>query len=467
MATTTPNFGWPVPTSTDLVKNGATAIEALGDAIDASLVDLEGGTTGQVLAKASNTDMDFSWVTTDDANAIQNAIVNAKGDIIGASANDVPAITSVGNNGEALYADSSAAAGLRYVATPAASNPVINSAFNVWQRGTTGAMSTGTGAGYLADRWYAARSGFAAGGTVSRQLTGDTTNLPSIYYCSRVSRDVGNTSTAAMFYFQTFETINSIPFVGKTITFSFYARAGATLISSSQNTITGLVYSGTAVDQGNYPDTAITGQATVASSTATLTATWQRFTATGTVGSSAKQLFVGFSSAVTGTAGATDYYEVTGVQIDVGSVALPFRTAGVSYQEELAMCQRYYQKSYPQGIAPANNINTTYGTGVGMNMGLAAQVANGGTVGSNRGWGQSRPFPVTMRTTPTVRFWDSLGNLSKYSAYGTDGNYISGNNSLDLYGLVSAYDFSITIQTVAASANDKYALVMWEASAEL
>jgi len=63
MATTTPNFGWTVPTSSDLVKNGATAIETLGDAIDASLVDLKGGTTDQVLAKNSNTDMDFKWVT--------------------------------------------------------------------------------------------------------------------------------------------------------------------------------------------------------------------------------------------------------------------------------------------------------------------------------------------------------------------------------------------------------------------
>jgi hypothetical protein len=63
MATVTPNFNWPVPTSTDLVKDGATAIEALGDSIDASLVDLKGGTTGQVLSKNSNTDMDFIWVT--------------------------------------------------------------------------------------------------------------------------------------------------------------------------------------------------------------------------------------------------------------------------------------------------------------------------------------------------------------------------------------------------------------------
>ena len=61
MATTTPNFGWSVPTSTDLVKDGATAIETLGDSIDASLVDLKGGTTGQILAKNSGTDMDFVW----------------------------------------------------------------------------------------------------------------------------------------------------------------------------------------------------------------------------------------------------------------------------------------------------------------------------------------------------------------------------------------------------------------------
>ena len=125
MATTTPNFGWPVPTSTDLVKNGATAIEALGDAIDASLVDLEGGTTGQVLAKASNTDMDFAWVTTDDANAIQNAIVNAKGDIIGASANDTPAITSVGANNTLLTADSTAATGIKWAGAWTTWTPTI------------------------------------------------------------------------------------------------------------------------------------------------------------------------------------------------------------------------------------------------------------------------------------------------------------------------------------------------------
>ncbi len=61
MATTT-NFGWVTPDDTSLVKDGAAAIRTLGQSIDTSMMDLEGGTTGQVLSKASNTDMDFTWV---------------------------------------------------------------------------------------------------------------------------------------------------------------------------------------------------------------------------------------------------------------------------------------------------------------------------------------------------------------------------------------------------------------------
>jgi hypothetical protein len=114
MATTTTNFGWDIPQSTDLVKDGATAIAALGQDIDTALVDLKGGTTGQVLAKASGTDLDFSWVAQDDSNAIQNAIVDAKGDLIGATAADTPARLAVGTNGQVLTADSTAATGLKW-----------------------------------------------------------------------------------------------------------------------------------------------------------------------------------------------------------------------------------------------------------------------------------------------------------------------------------------------------------------
>ena len=62
MATTT-NYGWTTPDDTDLVKDGAAAIRTLGSAVDTSFVDLLGGTTGQILTTASNTDLDFSFVT--------------------------------------------------------------------------------------------------------------------------------------------------------------------------------------------------------------------------------------------------------------------------------------------------------------------------------------------------------------------------------------------------------------------
>jgi hypothetical protein len=118
MATTTTNFGWDIPQSTDLVKDGATAIAALGQDIDTALVDLKGGTTGQVLAKASGSDLDFSWVAQDDSNAIQNAIVDAKGDLISATANDTPARLAVGTNGHVLTADSAEATGIKWAAAP-------------------------------------------------------------------------------------------------------------------------------------------------------------------------------------------------------------------------------------------------------------------------------------------------------------------------------------------------------------
>jgi hypothetical protein len=62
---TTSNFGWTTPADTDLVKDGASAIRTLANGIDTSLVDLKGGTTGQILSKNSNTDLDYTWINND------------------------------------------------------------------------------------------------------------------------------------------------------------------------------------------------------------------------------------------------------------------------------------------------------------------------------------------------------------------------------------------------------------------
>jgi len=113
MANTT-NFNWETPDDTDLVKDGAAAIRTLGSAIDTSLVDLKGGTTGQVLSKATNTDMDFTWVS--DATGIPATIFDAKGDIIAATAADTASRLAVGTNGHVLTADSTTATGLKWAA---------------------------------------------------------------------------------------------------------------------------------------------------------------------------------------------------------------------------------------------------------------------------------------------------------------------------------------------------------------
>ena len=122
---TSPNFSWPEPDNTDLVKNGALAIRTAVDAIDSSLVDLKGGTAGQVLAKASATDMDFAWVAQDDSNAIQNAIVDAKGDLIGATAADTPARLAVGANDLVLTAASGESTGLKWAGAVTAWTPTF------------------------------------------------------------------------------------------------------------------------------------------------------------------------------------------------------------------------------------------------------------------------------------------------------------------------------------------------------
>lgn len=87
MANPTSNFGWQMPTSTDLVTDLPADFEVFGQAVDTSLMDLKGGTTGQVLSKASNTDMDFTWIEQDDTTMSFNAQTGTTYTLVAADVN--------------------------------------------------------------------------------------------------------------------------------------------------------------------------------------------------------------------------------------------------------------------------------------------------------------------------------------------------------------------------------------------
>ena len=258
----------------------------------------------------------------------------------------------------------------------AGKNGIINGAMDIWQRGTSIAINSSWA--YTTDRWTLPVN-VNQTATVSRQLTSDTTNLPNIQYCARVQRNSGSTGTGGMGFTQCFESVNSRPYIGQTVTLSFYARKGANY-SPTGNALTIYGISGTGTDE-TRANQVFTGEAYwINNQSATLTSTWQRFTFTGTVSSAANQIAVFIGMGPTGTAGAADYFEVTGVQLELGSTATPFSRAGGTIQGELAACQRYYFLK---------------ASGSGQSFGMAAY----NSASDIRG---SFGFPVEMRIVPTL-----------------------------------------------------------------
>ena len=258
----------------------------------------------------------------------------------------------------------------------AGKNILINGGMDIWQRGTS-STGIGTAKTFLADRWYAnsANAATTFGYTQSSSVT------TGFQYAAKIQRTASNTGTNAIYFQQDIETSNSIPFAGQTVTISLYAKAGANF-SSASNALSVNLVSGTGTDQSQY-FAFLTGQATVASGTATLTTSYQRFTFTGTVSSSATQLGISINYTPVGTAGADDSFFVTGVQVERGSVATPFSRAGGTLSGELAACQRYYFRS--NSATNSNSFLAPLGNAI-----------------SSTAWTCAYTLPVTMRTAPNA-----------------------------------------------------------------
>jgi len=272
-------------------------------------------------------------------------------------------------------------ASLPALATEAGKNFLINGGLDIWQRGTS---FTNPG-GYTADRWLGSRDSGQNNYSYSQQTSGGITGLPNYV---RIQRTSGDTQTGSIYFNQSIETTNSYPMANQTVTLSFWARAGANYSATSNAFYARVLYGSTNNIQMYHYTSGVSNFTT----SFTLTTSWQQFTYTVTIPSTATQVGVEFQAFPTGTAGANDYVDFAGCQLEIGSTATAFSRAGGTIQGELAACQRYYYRI-------ANNATggqTFMGFGVGYSTSGAVFMV---------------PYPVQFRAIASTLDLGTLGGF--------------------------------------------------------
>ena len=297
----------------------------------------------------------------------------------------------------------------------AGKNFVINGGMDIWQRGTS--FSTSSGNIYTADRFCFTSGGNAA--TVSQVTSG----LTGFQYAHRVQRNSGTSGTAGMYLAESLETKNSIPMAGQTVTWSFWARAGANY-SQSGSTLYVQLVTGTGTDQNVL--VSYTGQASPINTVVGITTSWQKFTFTTPIASTVTEIAPLWAQIPTGTAGANDYFDITGVQLEIAPQATPFSRAGGSIGGELALCQRYYYRQTPSAPYGAYGIGSAISTTTGE-------------IAFN--------LPVTMRTAPAsldysasgLRVGDGVTYYNSYTSVTLDTYWTTNNVAWVVMTIPSSY----------------------------
>ena len=287
-------------------------------------------------------------------------------------------------------------------------NAIINSHFDVWQRGTSFALSSSTKT-YTADRWACYRA--ATGCTVSRQ-TGPTGQA----YAMRVQRDSGNASTTAITAYHALESLDSYKFAGQTAYLKLTMKAGANFSAASSSVTVKVTY-GTGTDED--PTASWTGTTDALSTTQVITTTSTSYDFDSiSIPSSATQVKVSVAFTPVGTASTNDWVEISAAQLSVNPAPTYER---LTYKETLALCQRFY---YQFGPFSGSRYTTT-----------------GWCYSTTTFYGVFK-LPVSMRISPTV----SVSATNDFSVT-TSG---AANNSTNVMGSHATPDQFLITCTVAS-----------------
>lgn len=271
-------------------------------------------------------------------------------------------------------------------------NYLINGDFSVWQRGTTYALTTSLAYG-SADRWAVVMQTSAAG--IANRDTSPVTAV-GFKYDLKMGRTAASVLTTYIQAIQVIESKNALQLAGKDITISFYAKAGANLSNALHANIvygTGTDESAASMVAGGW-----TGFNNSNDFTPTLTTSWARYQQTFALSSTATEVGLNLYYLTTGTAGTDDNIYITGVQLEIGTVATPFEFR--PFATELDLCRYYYEKSFPYATAPAQSAAVTGSEAVYLPTGAS------GTFGTT--------IPMLpKRTAPAITTYNpSAGNAN-------------------------------------------------------